>query len=179
MHASIYARTYQKEKRHHTTSIPRQMEICQALASEHGLTVLDDHIYTDSEYPGHLPPTCWANGDEEGRPALSAMIAAIESGEINRVIVRRLEKLASASETLVLLLELFTRYDVYVIAPPEVAKSDAEPVARFAYSLLEPRVQLETDASRERRERQIAKKREEITRLQSKIKRIEAEIASI
>ncbi len=179
MNACIYTRTCQQEKRNHTTSIPRQTEICRALTGDHNLTLQEDHIYSDSEYPGHLPPTCWALEGEEGRPALSAMIAAIERGHINRVVVRRIEKLASSSETLQLLLELFIRYDVYVIAPPEVADETSNPVAQFALSILSPRVQFETESSRERREKQKAKKREEVTRLQAKIERLEAEIASI
>ncbi len=179
MNACIYARTCQQEKRHHTTAIPKQIEIGRHLASEHNLALQADHIFTDIEYPGYLLPTCWAVGDEEGRPALAAMIHAIESGQVNRVIVRRIEKLGNASETLQMLLEFFERFDVYVIAPPEVANETTDPSAVFAYSMLRARIQLETEAMRERVEKVKAKKREEISRLEAKIKRLEDEIASL
>lgn len=179
MNACIYARTCQQEKRHHTTAIPKQIEIGRALAFEHNVSIQADHIFTDIEYPGHLLPSCWVVDGEEGRPALAAMVHAIESGAVNRVIVRRIEKLGTSSEALQLLLELFERFDVFVIAPPEVAQETTDATATFAYSILRSRVQLETEAMRERTEKLKAKKREEIARLEAKIRRLENELASL
>ena len=179
MNACIYARTCQQEKRHHTTSIPRQVEIGRELAAEHNLTIQPDHIFTDIEFPGHLHPTCWALENEEGRPALAALIHEIEAGHVKRIIVRRIEKLGTASEPLQLLLELLERHDAYIVAPPEVATETTDPSAIFALGILKSRVQFETELARDRVERTRQKKREEIKRLKTKLDRLESELAAL
>ena len=180
MKACIYARTSRDAKGHHGFSIERQEEVARALAAKHGLTVAYEHVFTDTDYAGEVPPSCWAYGEEqEGRPALSALITAIEEGLVKRVIVRRMDRLGTTSEVLSGLLALFTRHDVYVVATPETAALSEDPTEAFAISVLRPRIQYDTDDERSLKTQQKRKKVEEINRLKFKIARLEAEIAEL
>jgi len=176
MKACIYARTSSSEKQHTTTKIEHQVAFCRELAKKHNLTVEPEHVFTDVEMKGDIPPTCWAFEDTETRPALSALIEAIEQQGVQRVLIRRLEKLATSSDILLQLLELFEFHDAYILADSEIAVDEADPNSVFAYSVLRPRVQFDTDEERERIEKLKARKREEIERLKTKIDRLEAEI---
>ena len=180
MKACIYARTGRSDKGHRGFTIEKQKEHALQLAAKHGLTVEYGHIFTDSNYPGDTLPSCWTYSDEqEGRPALSSMIIAIEEFGIKRVIVRRMERLGSSSEVLTALLEFFSIHDVYIIATPESSSAEVDPVEAFAAGILHPRIQYDTDSERERRTALKQKKVEEISRLKAKISRLEAEIAEL
>jgi DNA invertase Pin-like site-specific DNA recombinase len=180
MKACIYARTSRQDKGHHGFSLERQVSDANALANKHGLSVANQHVFTDIDYTGDLPPSCWIFDDEEnGRPALAAMIAAVEDGTIKRVIVRKMERLGSTSEVLMGLLDLFTQHDVYIVATPETASLDDDPTEAFAISILRPRIQYDTDDERHRKANLKQKKVEEIERLKFKIARLEAEIVEL
>lgn len=180
MNACIYARTSKAEKGENITSIPNQIEYCKVLAQRHNLNIPEWHIYTDVEIQGCVMPSCWATTDEEAvRPALSAMIEAIEREEISRVIVRRMEKLGTSSDVLIRLLELFKQYDIRVITEPQTNNYDADPRGEFATSILRPVIQFDTEAEQEKKDKQKAKKLEELERLKAKISRLEAEIAEM
>jgi DNA invertase Pin-like site-specific DNA recombinase len=178
MNACIYARTSRQEKLHTTTKIEKQVAFCMELARSLNLTVQPEHVYTDVELTGDLLPACWANDGEPARPALAAMIAAIEEQDIRYVIVRRLEKLGTTSAVLCSLLEFFNDTRVSVVCDRETIRNADEPSAQFAWSILKPRVVSETQAEREQRELERARKREEIERLKDKIARLEAELAA-
>lgn len=180
MKACIYARTSRHDKGHHKFSIARQEEDARALAAKHGLTVAYEHVFTDVDYPGDIPPTCWAySGTQEGRPALAAMVAAIEDGRIQRIIVRKMERLGASSEVLMALLDLLTQHNVYIIATPERISLEDDPTEAFAVSILKPRIQYDTEVERERKAILKRKKIEEIERLNTKIARLESEIADL
>lgn len=179
MNACIYARTSRTERGPNTTSIPNQIDYCMALAQRHGLTVHDGHIFTDTEAPGSLPPSCWAEAGENGRPALAALVEAIQRKDVSRVIVRRLEKLGTSSEVLSELLGLFTHFDVRIIAEPKSLASEDDPRATFAASFLRPCIQYHTEEEDERRAKLKTKKLEEMDRLRAKIGRLESEIAEL
>lgn len=177
MKAYIYARTSSTEKRHTTTKIEHQLAFfCRDLTRTHNLTVEAEHVFTDVEMRGDLAPTCWALEGGHSRPTLSALIKAIEQHGVQRVLVRRLEKLATSSEILLQLLELFEFHNVYVIANREIAVDDSDPSAVFALSVLRSRVQFGTDEERDKTEKLRSRKREELERLKAKIERLEAEI---
>ncbi len=180
MNACIYARTSRHDKGHHRFTIKRQEDDARALAAKHGLTVTYEHLFTDIDFGGDVPPSCWIYSDEQiGRPALASLIAAIENDQIKRVIVRKMERLGSTSEVLIGLLELFIQHDVYIVATPEAVSLDDDPSEAFAVSILRPRIQYDTDTERKRKTTLKKKKIEEISRLQSKIERLESEISEL
>ncbi|OVE73956.1 hypothetical protein BVX94_02185 [bacterium B17] len=179
MNACIYARTSRIEKGENITSIPNQLDFCKALAQRHNLNVLEFNIYTDVEIQGSFMPSCWAGDDEEVRPALSAMIEAIEREEVSRVIVRRMEKLGTSSDVLIRLLELFKQYDIKVITETQTNNYDADPRGEFATSILRPVIQFDTEAEEEKKSKIKAKKLEELERLKAKVARLEAEISEM
>ena len=180
MRAAIYARAYHRDKSHNRTEIARQVEQCRDLARQHNVIVEGRHVFTDRDHGGAWPPTCWSEPDAaEVRPALSALIETIEDGEVSRVLVHRLERLGTSSDLLGLLVELLEARDGYVIVPHDVVSADADPVERFALSVLRPRVIFDTEAERERKAKLKARNLEEIARLQAKIARLETEIAEL
>lgn len=179
MKACIYARTSRVEKRHTTTKVEHQVAFCHDLARRFNLTVDIEHIFTDVELTGDLPPTCWAPDDHPSRPALSAMILAIEEGQVERIIVRRLEKLGTTSEVLVGLVELLQHHGVAIAASRELVEDPNDPTAMFALSILAPCVRFDDFEEQERRQRLRAKKMEEIERLREKLTRLEGEVAKL
>ena len=179
MRACIYARTSTKENRHNVTSIKAQIEYCHELAKRHNLTIEKQHIFTDIEMGGGAVPTCWAKDDEEARPALSEAISAIEDGEVSKIIIRSLETLGTTSEILSSLLNFLSYHDASIIVSREQLEKNQEPRAVFALSILAPRLQVETESEREERSKLRAKKVAEIGKLQSKITRLEAEVADL
>jgi DNA invertase Pin-like site-specific DNA recombinase len=180
MKACIYARTSQHDKGHHRFTIERQVQDARDLAAKHGLTVAYEHVFTDVDYEGDAPPSSWLFSDDKvGRPALSALVEAVENGLVQRVIVRKMERLGTTSEVLMGLLDLFKAHDVHIIATPESVSLDDDPTEAFAVSLLEPCIQYDTDDERNRKRRLKQKKIDEIDRLKSKIARLESEIAEL
>jgi DNA invertase Pin-like site-specific DNA recombinase len=180
MKACIYARTSRHDKGHHRFTIERQVEEARALAAKHGLTVAYEHVFTDVDYEGDTLPSSWLFADDQvGRPALSALVAAVEDGLVKRVIVRKMERLGTASDVLTGLLNLFTQQTVHIIATPEPVSLDDDPTEAFAVSLLTPCIQYDTDDERQRKLHLKQKKIDEIDRLKLKIARLEAEISEM
>jgi DNA invertase Pin-like site-specific DNA recombinase len=181
MKAAIYMRTSRHDKGHHAYSLRHQESQARELASKHGLPIADAHVFSDIDYPGDAPPSCWVSEDDprQTRPALAALVNAVEEGYVKRVIVRRMERLGTAADTLAGLCNLFTRNGVLIIATPENVELDDDPSEAFAISILRPCIRYDTDAERERKLRQKAKNIEEIQRLQDKIARLESEIAEL
>lgn len=179
MKACVYARTSRVEKLHTTTKIEHQVAFCLDLARRENVTVDPEHIFTDIELTGDLPPSNWVEGDTPSRPALAALLAALEEQGVECVIVRRFEKLGTTSEVLVGLRDCFLEYGVTVLAVREVAEDPADPTTMFALSVLAPCVRFVPNAIPEQRERLKAKKQEEAARLRAKLARLEAEIADM
>lgn len=179
MKACIYARTCRSDKSHKRVSLDKQVDLCRRLAREHNLTVGHRHVFTDFDLDGALPPSCWVRGEEPGRPALAALIAAVENREVSRIITSRVERLSTSSEVLTRLLDLCEYLDINVVASPDLTVKSDDPAEQYAASLFLSRLQFDTDAEREAKNQLKAKKREEIERLQFKITRLEAEIAEL
>lgn len=181
MKAAIYMRTWRSDKGHHAYSLEHQEKQAYELASKHGLTVDPEHRFSDIDYAGEAPPSCWITDDDtrEDRPALAALIGAVEKGIVKRVIVRKMERLASAADTLIMLRDLFLQHEVLIIATPENVTMAEDPSEVFAISILNPCIRYDTDAELERKLRQKARNIEEIQRLQDKIARLECEIAEL
>jgi len=181
MKAAIYMRTWRHDKGHHAFSLQRQEEQARDLARKHGLTIADQHVFSDIDYPGDTPPACWVfeNDARQTRPALAALISAVENGIVKRVIVRKMERLGTAADTLSGLAELFRHNEVLIIATPETVSFNDDPTEAFAVSILRPCIRYDTDEESERKQRLKTKKIEESQRLQDKIGRLEAEIAEL
>jgi len=177
--ASIYARSCREEKSPALPSIENQVSFCQSLAIRHSVAVQPAHIFADHWASGTSLPSCWTAGSGPARPALSALIEAIESDGIGRVIIQRPQVLGTSSEVLTNLLSFFAATDVWIIAEPDPASFADEPAAAFPSSLLRQRVLYDTDEERERKSAARRKKAEEITRLKLKIARLEAEISQL
>jgi DNA invertase Pin-like site-specific DNA recombinase len=180
MKACIYARSSRQDKGHHGFSIARQEEDARDLSGKHGLTVSFEHVFTDMDHSGEMPPTRWITVEgQEGRPALSALITAVEEGKVKRVIVRKMDRLGTTSEVLMGLLELFTLHDVFIVATPETVSLEEDPTEAFAVSVLLPRIQYDTDEEIERKAKLKLKKLDEIKRLKTKIDRLEQDISEL
>jgi DNA invertase Pin-like site-specific DNA recombinase len=178
--ACIYARTSSYDKGHQRFTIAHQEEETRVLAAKHGLTVAYEHVFTDIDYSGDILPSCWRYSDDQrGRPALASLITAVKNNQIKYIIVRKMERLGSTSEVLLGLLNLFTEHDVYIVATPETISLDDDPSEAFAVSILGPRIKYDTDSERKRKTALKKKKADEIFRLQSKIARLESEIAEL
>lgn len=179
MHACIYARTSKQEKRHTTTKIERQVEFCLELARRRNLAVDPEHIFTDVEMTGDLPPSCWVDDNRPSRPALAALIGTIETHRISVVLVRRVEKLGTTSDVLGELVAFLEQRNVMVIASREVAVDPTDATVGFVINLLGSRLHLVDDELGDTRERLKARKLEEAVRLRAKLARLEAEIADM
>ncbi len=167
------------EKRHTTTKIERQVEDCLDLARRHNLAVDPAHIFTDVEMTGDLPPACWVEADAPSRPALAALIGAVEEHRLNVILVRRVEKLGTTSAVLSELATFMDQHGVVVMAARETAWDPADATVRFALEVLGPRVQLVTDPLGEAHARLKSRKQDEALRLRAKLARLEAEIADM
>ena len=181
MQAAIYIRTSRQDKAHQAYTVQKQERHTRDLAFKHGLTVTFDHIFSDMDYTGDTPPACWVPSDHAGitRPALTALIHAIEQEQVQFVIVRKMDRLGTASDVLTNLLECFRYHHVSIVATPETGSMADDPSEAFAISILSPCIRYDTDAERERKSRLRMRKCEEIERLKDKIARLEAEIAEL
>lgn len=182
MKAAIYLRTNRHDKSHVAISLDKQETHTRELASKHGLTVAFEHVYSDIDYPGDAPPSSWVFDDDDRvttRPALSAMLTAIEDGAVQFVIVRKMERLGTASSILEGLRDCFLQHQVKIIATPENTGNSEDPIENFAIKILHPCIQYDTREEQERKTRLRARKIEEIERLKDKITRLEAEVAEL
>ncbi len=176
--ACLYARTSSTDKRHRAVSLDHQVEETRALAHKHGLTVAYEHVFTDIDYEGHLPPTCWAPDGAAGRPALAALITAVENGQVGRVIVHSIDRLGTDYQTLQALLELFQARGIRIILEPDRAMVD-NPAETFATQVLRQVIRVDTEAEQVHKAKLRARKLEELERLRQKIARLEAEVAEL
>ena len=179
MNACIYARTARDDKSHDRTTVDNQIAFSRELARRHNLTVEPEHVFTDIDHEGHTLPISWEWSTEEGRPALGAMVDAIEAGKVEVVIVRRLSRLGSSSGVLTALAELFERRGVHVVVAPEQVSSEQDSTEQFAISSLRKYIRGDTEWERELHAAERARKLEEINRLKSRINRLEAELAEM
>ncbi|MFU8781269.1 MAG: recombinase family protein [Kiritimatiellia bacterium] len=181
MKAAIYMRTCRQDKAHQAYTLAKQEQHTRDLATRHGLRVAFENVYCDIDHAGDLPPDCWTGFNYQGvtRPALTALIHAIEEGDIQHLIVRRMDRLGTSSDILINLLQFFTQYGVQIIATPESSTTAHDPSEAFAISILGPLIRYDTEDERERKQKLRSRKIEEIERLKDKILRLEAEIKEL
>lgn len=87
-------------------SIGDQVSRCRKIAEEHGLQVLDDHIYSDVV----------TRAAQRKRPGLSALLAAVRDQKVKVVLVDDLHRLVSNSGLLRLPLIELELYGVRLIS---------------------------------------------------------------
>lgn len=181
MGTAIYARTCTAEKLHHTTAIKNQIAYCRDVAAAHNLHVTDALIFTDVEEPGDTWPHCWEwSHTEQTRPALSALIEAIEAGGVDSLLVHRLDVLGTSSQILGALTNLLIQKDIPIILNPEqIIPPDDDPAEKFALAMMRRCVQVDSLEERRRIAERRTQKLREIDRLQAKIHRLEQEIANL
>jgi DNA invertase Pin-like site-specific DNA recombinase len=181
MQAAIYIRTCKQDKAHQAYNLAKQEQHTRELATRHGLRVAFEHVFCDLDYTGDAPPDCWARFDYDGitRPALTALIHAIEEGSIRYLIVRRMDRLGTTSEILTNLFHFFSQYGVQILTASEPGNTAHDPTEAFAVSILRSIICYDTEEERERKQKLRSRKIEEIERLRDKIRRLEAEIKEL
>lgn len=102
-----YARISQS--RDESTSIARQREQAQAWAAMKGGTLVAE--YEDDGISGAVPP--------QDRPGLAAAIAAAEAGQIDALVVAKLDRLARDVRAFLELADLLAKHDVALISIAE------------------------------------------------------------
>lgn len=83
--AAIYLRVSGDEQAAKGYGLDVQRARCTAYAQAHGWVIADHHVYTDAAISGTAPVS--------KRPALAALLAAIDAGEVNAVVVYALDRL--------------------------------------------------------------------------------------
>src|SRR5262249_35602930 len=80
--AAIYARLSTDDKQQ--TSIPKQIDLCRAAASKHGIVVPENYIFVDDGYSGALLE----------RPALNRLLELARSRSITAIFVSDADRLS-------------------------------------------------------------------------------------
>jgi site-specific DNA recombinase len=75
-------------------SINQQVEDGRQLAHKNNWFLEERHIYIDDGLSGKLPPTCWAGERAESRLELSRFIEDVMRGELDVIIIRKLDRLS-------------------------------------------------------------------------------------
>ena len=114
MRAAIYARyssQNQSEK-----SILDQVRVCKQYIQEHGLTLAEQHIYTDEAISGSLLM----------RPGLQAIERAAEHKEFDALVVDDLSRLSRSNHQMLTLVLKFNYYQVKLISVSDGIITDDE-----------------------------------------------------
>ncbi len=139
--AAIYLRVSTVEQATDGYGLDVQRERCKAMALVKGWEVADDHIFTDAGLSGTL--------DVEDRPALAALLAAAENGEIDAVIVLALDRLGRKTRLVLDLVERLTNAGATVVSTKE-GLDTSTPQGQFVLTMFAALAQLERDTIVER-----------------------------
>lgn len=102
--AAVYARVSSEQQEKEET-IESQMAAVRAYAQEHNVKLIDEDIYMDEGYSGHVLR----------RPALDKLLDAVYEGRYQQVLIMNPFRLARNYGHQILLLEEFQRGDCHVI----------------------------------------------------------------
>ena len=103
-HAAVYARVSSEQQEKEET-IESQMAAIGAYAQEHNVKLIDEDIYMDEGYSGHVLR----------RPALDKLLDAVYEGRYQQVLIMNPFRLARNYGHQILLMEEFQRGDCQVI----------------------------------------------------------------
>ena len=139
-YAAVYARTSREFKGVERVSIEQQIEDGTALAVSKKL-VSDTQKqavreFRDPDRSGSLPPRQWLDGGRKHREALTALIDAVERGEVSAVVVRKLDRLARGTELTLRLLRLFQDHKVRLLATDEQLPGSDDDSGLFTLTVL-------------------------------------------
>jgi len=102
--AAVYARV-SSEQQEKDETIESQVAAIDAYAREHDVTLIDEDVYTDEGYSGHVLR----------RPALDKLLDSVYEGRYQRVLIMNPFRLARNYGHQILLMEEFQRGDCQVI----------------------------------------------------------------
>ena len=102
--AAVYARVSSEQQEKEET-IESQMAAIRAYAQEHKVTLIDEDIYMDDGYSGHVLR----------RPALDKLLDVVYEGRYQRVLIMNPFRLARNYGHQILLMEEFQRGDCQVV----------------------------------------------------------------
>src|SRR5437868_22360 len=96
--AAVYCRVSSLRQAEEGLSLPEQEKRCRDFAAQRGWDLDDRHVYTERG----------VSGTKQSRPALDALLLAVEAGEVDAVVTPKIDRLGrSAAHNL----ELFERFD--------------------------------------------------------------------
>jgi site-specific DNA recombinase len=139
--AAIYLRVSTDDQAQNGYGLDVQREKCRAMALVKGWDVANIHIFTDEGISGTLDPS--------ERPALAALLAAAENGEIGAVIVLALDRLGRKTRLVLDLVEQLTNAGVTVVSTKE-GLDTSTPQGQFVLTMFAALAQLERDTIVER-----------------------------
>ncbi len=113
---SIYARKSREDT--HGTSLPIQIDECKALINTHSnlLNISEEHIFQEDNASGM---------SFEQRTEFKKMIEAVESGEIDVVVVSKYDRFSRDTADLANLGKLFDKHQAYLIAGDDLGDNSA------------------------------------------------------
>jgi len=102
--AAVYARV-SSEQQEKDETIESQMAVIEVYAQEHDVKLMDEDVYTDEGYSGHVLR----------RPALDKLLDAVYDGRYQQVLIMNPFRLARNYGHQILLMEEFQRGDCQVV----------------------------------------------------------------
>lgn len=102
--AAIYARVSTDEQAHTGTSLAAQLDRCRSHADDSGWHIVG--TFADEGISGAL----------SSRPALNQILRLVEDGEVDVVVITKLDRIARSLRHLLDLLDLHERHDVQLVA---------------------------------------------------------------
>lgn len=136
--AGLYIRVSTMEQAQEGYSIPAQREKLKAFCVAHDFVIVDEYLD-----PG-------ATGANLDRPAMEKLIADVEAGLLDIVLVYKLDRLSrSQKDTLYLIEDVFLKNEVNLISMQE-SFDTSTPFGRAMVGILSVFAQLEREAIRER-----------------------------
>lgn len=137
--AAVYIRVSTDEQAEDGYGLDVQLERCTAQAIAKGLTVLK--VFEDKGISG--------TKGETDRPGLAALLASVDAGEIDYVIVLSLDRLGRKTSLVLNLVERITSKGVSLISTKETLDT-SNPMGQFVLTILAGLAQLERDTIVER-----------------------------
>jgi len=138
LRAAAYIRVSTDEQAAHGTSLENQKERIAARIASKGWAMAE--VYEDAGQ----------SGGSMTRPALTRLIADIEAGKIDAVVVYKLDRLSrKADDTLFLIRKVFGAHEVKIISIIEELDTST-PTGRAMITLLSAFAELERDTIKER-----------------------------
>lgn len=139
--AGVYLRVSTEEQAASGYGLDVQRERCLAMATVKGWAVDPIHVYADEGISG--------TKDADGRPALAALLAAVEIGNVNAVIVLSLDRLGRKTRIVLDLVDRLAAAGAQLVSCKE-SLDTSTPQGQFVLTMFAALAQLERDTIVER-----------------------------